>query len=69
MVELIIYLEKIQFELNYSLQIATTRSYDIDFVERNKFMSRVKEIIIYLRQLMYLDETAKGKNSGRSCIH
>jgi len=55
--------------LKYSLQIATTRSYDIDVVEGDKFMRRVKEIIIHAMQLMFLDETAKGKNSGRRRRH
>ena len=61
--------KKLRYELKYSLQIATTRSYDIDVVERDKFMRRVKEIIIHARQLMFLDETAKGKNSGRRRRH
>jgi len=61
--------KKLRYELRYSLQMATTRSYDIDVVERDKFMRRVKEIIIHARQLMFLDETAKGKNSGRRRRH
>jgi len=45
--------EKLRYELDYSFQIATTRLYDIDVVERDKHMHRENEIIIHARQSIF----------------
>jgi hypothetical protein len=56
---------KLHRELNYMLQVATDRAYKIDKEEQTEYLDSLIEVIIHGHQLVFLDGTAKGKNSSR----
>ena len=50
---------------NYSLQITTERAYKEDDEERQRFLQRLRDVILHPDQLVFVDESHKDRNSSR----
>jgi DDE superfamily endonuclease len=57
--------KKLNSDCNYSLQVATDRSYDADEEERNEYQQAINTMVAYPEMLVYLDESQKDRNSSR----
>ena len=52
-------------DCNYSLQVASDRSYAADEEERSEFLQALADRVINPNQLIFLDESQKDRNSSR----
>ena len=52
-------------DCNYSLQVASDRSYAADKEERSEFLQALADRVINPNQLIFLDESQKDRNSSR----
>jgi transposase len=55
--------------LNYSLQVVTRIAGQRDEEERRRYMSAINTFALYPSMLLFLDETAKDRNSARRRRH
>ena len=57
--------KKLKDEVGYSLQVATKQAIDRDEELRDEYLESVEEAVMYLDQLVYIDETQKSRNDAR----
>jgi len=56
---------RLSLDCNYSLQVASDRSYAADKEERLEFLQALADRVINPNQLIFLDESQKDRNSSR----